>query len=74
MSLIQENLAGNIGTTEAEEYLRQHMKMESDLERLRIEKKNQQIAGISEKLEQRKKERLRKLKEKQELERAQVTS
>lgn len=74
MSLIQENLGGNIGTTEAEEYLRQHMKMESDLERLRIEKKNQQIAGISEKLEQRKKERLRKLKEKQELERAQVTS
>ena len=74
MSLIQENLGGNIGTTEAEEYLRQHMKMESDLERLRIEKKNQQIEGISEKLEQRKKERLRKLKEKQELERAQVTS
>ena len=48
------------------------MKMEGDLERQRQEKKEMQIAAVKERLEQRKKERLRKLKEKQELERAQV--
>ncbi len=48
------------------------MKLEGDLERQRQEKKEMQIAAVKEKLEQRKKERMRKLKEKQELERAQV--
>jgi DNA-directed RNA polymerase beta' subunit len=48
------------------------MKIEGDLERQRQEKKEMQIAAVKEKLEQRKKERMRKLKEKQELERAQV--
>lgn len=48
------------------------MKMEGDLERQRQEKKKMQIAAMKEKLEQRKKERMRKLNERQELERAQV--
>ena len=71
---IQENLGGSgaIHSEEAEEYLREHMKMEGDLERQRQEKKEMQIAAVKERLEQRKKERMRKLKEKQELERAQV--
>ena len=71
---IQENLGGSgaIRSEEAEEYLREHMKMEGDLERQRQEKKEMQIAAVKERLEQRKKERMRKLKEKQELERAQV--
>ena len=70
----QENLSGSgaISSAEAEEYLREHMKIEGDLERQRQEKKEMQIAAVKEKLEQRKKERMRKLKEKQELERAQV--
>ena len=71
---IQENLGGSgaISTEEAEEYLREHMKIEGDLERQRQEKKEMQIAAVKERLEQRKKERMRKLKEKQDLERAQV--
>jgi polyhydroxyalkanoate synthesis regulator phasin len=71
---LQENLGGtgSISTTEAEEYLREHMKLEGELERQREEKKKMQIDAVKEKLEQRKKERMRKLKEKQELERAQV--
>ena len=71
---LQENLGGtgSISTAEAEEYLREHMKLEGELERQRQENKEMQIAAVKEKLEQRKKERLRKLKEKQELERAQV--
>ena len=48
------------------------MKMEGDLERQRQEKKEMKIAALKEKLEQRKKERMRKLKEEQALERAQV--
>lgn len=70
----QENLGGSgaISSEEAEEYLREHMKMEGDLERQRQEKKEMQIAAVKERLEQRKKERMRKLKEKQDLERAQV--
>lgn len=70
----QDNLGGSgaITSAEAEEYLREHMKMEGDLERQRQEKKKMQIAAMKEKLEQRKKERMRKLNERQELERAQV--
>ena len=74
-TLFQENISGSgaISSAEAEEYLREHMRIEGDLEKQRQEKKQLQIAAVNEKLEQRKKERLRKLKEKQELERAQVS-
>lgn len=48
------------------------MKMETDLKNRRLEKKEMQIAAVKEKLEQRRKERIRKLKEQHDLQRAQV--
>ena len=65
--------SGSLYADQAEQIKREQMEMEEKMSRELAQQRAQQTALLMEKLAQRKKERMRKLKEQQELEKAKVT-
>lgn len=63
---------GSLYADEAQEMLNKELEMKEKLERDMEMKKNAQMAAFQDRLAKRKEERLRKLKEQQEIEKAQV--
>ena len=66
--------SGSLYADQAEQIKREQMEMEEKMSRELAQQRAQQTALLMEKLAQRKKERMRKLKEQQELEKAKVTN